>query len=31
MNEKSKDYLRHLDLSPTSNASDIEEYSELIT
>lgn len=30
MNEKSKDYLRHLDLSPTSNASDIEEYSEVM-
>ena len=30
MDEKSKDYLKYLDLSPTSNASDIEEYSEAL-
>lgn len=30
MDEKSKDYLKYLDLSPTSNASDIEEYSEVL-
>lgn len=30
MDEKSKDYLKYLDLSPTSNASDIEEYSETL-
>ena len=28
MDEKSEDYLKYLDLSPTSNANDIEEYSE---
>ena len=30
MDEKTKDYLDYINLSPTSNAKDIDEYSETL-